>query len=91
MRRRSKARAKTVTLRNFSGKIRRNPNGSVEIVGVGKKTKSRRRNVAAGYVDGAGRFHPLRASYDYSPKRAGEKSPWVRGRAAPKRKARRKK
>ena len=33
---------------------------------------SRRRNVAAGYLDEEGIFHPLRASYDYSASRAGE-------------------
>jgi hypothetical protein len=31
------------------------------------------RNVAAGFVDDDGVFHPIRASYDYSAKRAGEK------------------
>lgn len=29
-------------------------------------------NVAAGFYDEDGYFHPIRASYDYSPKRAGE-------------------
>jgi hypothetical protein len=33
----------------------------------------RSRNVAAGFVDEEGIFHPIRASYDYSRKRAGEK------------------
>lgn len=41
----------------------------------GSKTKNPRRNVEMGYWVGAGgkrRFHPIRASYDYSAKRAGE-------------------
>lgn len=42
----------------FGGSIRANP----------------RRNVAAGFYDDVGVFHPIRASYDYSPARAGEKS-----------------
>jgi hypothetical protein len=32
----------------------------------------RRHNVAAGFYDDEGIFHPLRASYDYSESRAGE-------------------
>jgi hypothetical protein len=31
------------------------------------------KNVAAGFVDEEGIFHPIRASYDYKAKRAGEK------------------
>lgn len=33
----------------------------------------RRRNIAAGFHDEDGYFHPIRASHDYSPQRAGEK------------------
>lgn len=32
-----------------------------------------KRNVAAGFYDEDGIFHPMRASYDYDPKRVGEK------------------
>jgi hypothetical protein len=32
------------------------------------------KNVAAGFVDEDGIFHPIRASYDYKPGRAGEKA-----------------
>jgi len=32
----------------------------------------RRKNIAAGYYDEDGYFHPIRASFDYSPSRAGE-------------------
>jgi hypothetical protein len=46
-----------------------------------KRKNSRRRNVAAGFVDEEGLFHPIRASFDYSGKRAGD---------APKRRAPRK-
>ena len=41
------------------------------------------RNVAAGFYDEDGYFHPIRASYDYSSKRAGEsrkKAPAKKGR-----------
>jgi hypothetical protein len=31
-----------------------------------------RRNIAAGFYDEDGYFHPIRASYDYKPERAGE-------------------
>lgn len=40
----------------------------------GAKNPKRRRNVAAGFYDEEGIFHPLRASYDYDAKRAGERS-----------------
>lgn len=39
-----------------------------------RRNSRRRRNVAAGFVDEEGYFHPIRASYDYSRKRAGEKA-----------------
>lgn len=46
----------------------------------------RRRNVAAGWVEEeTGIFHPIRASYDYSRSRAGERP--LKRRAKPKRKA----
>jgi len=35
--------------------------------------KKGRKNIAAGFYDEDGEFHPIRASYDYSPARAGEK------------------
>lgn len=43
------------------------------------KVNARKRNIAAGFYDEDGYFHPIRASYDYSRKRTGE---------APKRKKR---
>jgi hypothetical protein len=42
--------------------VRKNPSGRFTI----------RRNVAQGFVDSAGVFHPIRASFDYNPIRAGE-------------------
>lgn len=42
---------------------RRNPGGRI----------TPRQNVAAGFYDEDGGFHPIRASFDYSAKRAGEK------------------
>lgn len=45
----------------------------------------RLRNIAAGFYDEDGTFHPIRASYDYSPRRVGEKR-----RASKKKKRKRK-
>jgi hypothetical protein len=43
---------------------------------MARKRRRVRRNIAAGYYgtddDGRYRFHPIRASYDYDPRRAGE-------------------
>lgn len=36
------------------------------------KKRVKRRNIAAGFYDEDGYFHPIRASYDYSPSRAVE-------------------
>jgi hypothetical protein len=63
------ARSRSVSLRGFTGRIRVLPGGGVRIQGRGAAT---RENVAAGFVDEEGIFHPIRASYDYSSKRAGE-------------------
>lgn len=50
--------------------------------------RRRRRNVAAGWVEEeTGIFHPIRASYDYSRSRAGEKPVKKRRAKAKKRKA----
>lgn len=45
-----------------------------------EKNPSRVRNVAMGFVDGSGIFHPIRASGDYSPRAAGEKVSRGRGK-----------
>lgn len=37
------------------------------------KGRKKRRNIAAGFYDEDGYFHPIRASYDYSLGRAGDK------------------
>lgn len=55
------------------------------------------RNIAAGFMDEEGIFHPIRASHDYKPSRAGErpkrktkakakakrrvKNPWIKASA----------
>ncbi len=38
-----------------------------------EKTSARRQNIAAGFHDEDGVFHPIRASHDYDPARVGEK------------------
>lgn len=65
--------------------VRFNENGSVSMdvpgraVNRGRRTNRRRRNIAAGFWDDSG-FHPIRASFDYSRKRAGEKPPKQKAR-----------
>lgn len=48
------------------------------------------RNIAAGFHDEEGIFHPIRASFDYDPSRAGERRA-PKKKAAAKKKAARKK
>jgi hypothetical protein len=43
--------------------VRKNPSGRFTM----------RPNVAQGFVDSKGVFHPIRASFDYNKRRAGEK------------------
>lgn len=61
-----------------------NPHGSMEVSFTGSKRHAeasmrkllkrlkRRSNVEQGFYDRKGRFHPIRASSDYSGSRAGE-------------------
>ena len=63
--------------------------------------KGKRSNIAAGFHDEEGQFHPIRASFDYDPGRAGEsrrkkakakkkkapKPPRKKAKRAPKKKA----
>ena len=75
---------KSIRLHNFTGTVRVNPNKQVEVKGVQipkRKKKNPRKNVAAGFRDEEGVFHPIRASYDYEKSRVGE---------APKKKAKKK-
>ncbi len=60
-----------------------NPYGGPEVIFRGSRknaiSKARKffrqfKNVAAGFYDDLGVFHPIRASYDYDAKRAGEGS-----------------
>ena len=64
-------------------RVKRNPGM------LGELQEKVRRNVAAGFVDSQGIFHPLRASYDYDPIRVGEKDSG-RGRGRKKAKPRKK-
>jgi hypothetical protein len=59
-----------------------NPSSGPEVSFSGSKKKAlpkaskffrRMKNVAAGFYDEDGIFHPIRASYDYSRKRVGER------------------
>lgn len=55
--------------------VRFNDDGTVSLMTDGGgvlSNRGRRRNVAAGFYDEDGYFHPIRASYDYSRSRAGE-------------------
>ena len=47
-----------------------------------------RQNVAAGFHDSEGRFHPIRASFDYDPSRTGEAPKRKKKKKAPKMKRR---
>ena len=60
--------------------VRVNRNGTVDVKVSGATAnklanpkRRKKRNVAAGFFDEDGYFHPIRASYDYSPGRVGEK------------------
>jgi hypothetical protein len=64
--------------KSVGAKVQRNPGGSITIKPL--------RNVAAGFYDEEGIFHPMRASHDYDPSRVGE-----RGRAKSRAKGKRKK
>jgi len=60
-----------------SKRFRRNLIGE-ELMILGNPRRKRgiraRRNIAKGFHDSSGKFHPIRASFDYSPSRAGESS-----------------
>ena len=79
------------TFKLFRGRSS-NPIGTASFFGRSHKAANatgRRylRNIAAGFYDDEGIFHPLRASYDYSAKRAGEGGR-KRSKAKPKRRRR---
>ena len=79
------------TFKLFGGRTQ-NPVGSATFLGKSYKkalAAGRRylRNIAAGFYDSEGIFHPIRASHDYQPYLAGEKAG---RRSRPKRKAKRK-
>lgn len=73
--------------------IRMNEDGKLDIkvsdATAQRLENPRRRNIAAGFVDEDGIFHPIRASFNYAPGRVGEKGkakPAKRKRAKAKRK-----
>ena len=71
-RRRNKVHAGQVGIGRWikASAVRFNRDGSTSV----KRSGARRRNVAAGWVEEeTGIFHPIRASYDYSRSRAGER------------------
>lgn len=59
-------------------KVKVSKSGKIQLMVPGsslkKNPRSKRKNVAAGFYDEDGYFHPLRASFDYSASRAGEKA-----------------
>lgn len=78
----------------LSGGRTQNPVGSATFFGKSYKkalSAGRRflKNIAAGFYDEDGVFHPIRASYDYSSSRAGESRGRTKKRAGRKKKARR--
>lgn len=53
--------------------VRFNSDGTTTVM---VENRGRRRNVAAGWVEEeTGIFHPIRASWDYDPRRSGERRP----------------
>lgn len=64
------AKETRVSLQNFTGTVTRLRNGQVRVSGRGRTT--RKQNVAEGFVDAGGTFHPIRESGDYDATRTGE-------------------
>ena len=64
------AKESRVSLKNFTGTVTRLPNGQVRVSGRGQAT--RKANVAEGFMDSHGTFHPIRHSADYDAVRTGE-------------------
>jgi hypothetical protein len=60
------------------------PRGNYLVIFRPKRRINPHENVAMGFVDGSGVFHPIRASEDYSRAKAGET--WIKRRAAAKKK-----
>jgi hypothetical protein len=88
----SLSKTSRLTAARITGMLRRLPTGSTLIIHKSGKVQAavpnprrRSKNVAAGFYDDEGIFHPIRASYDYKGSRAGESK-----RKGKKRKAKRK-
>lgn len=90
-RRKTRGRRRNLSLKQimagFGGK-RRQANAKTRRRPMRVNRKRHKRNVAAGFYDEDGYFHPIRASYDYSRSRAGE-SGRRRKNSAPRRRRRR--
>lgn len=76
--RKSMGRARA-TFKLFGGRTQ-NPVGTATFHGKSYRAANaagRRylRNIAAGFYDSEGIFHPIRASHDYQPYRVGERGP----------------
>ena len=52
--------------------VKFNDDGTVDVMTESQHNRGRR-NIAAGFYDEEGIFHPIRSSYDYQPRRAGER------------------
>lgn len=60
-------------LRISSGRLRRPATAEeIERTKLGRAGAEMRANIAAGFYDEEGVFHPIRASWDYDPRRVGE-------------------
>ena len=53
--------------------VKFNDDGTVDVMTEAQHNRGMR-NVAAGFYDEDGYFHPIRASYDYDPSRVGERA-----------------
>jgi hypothetical protein len=81
-----KAATSLIPSNYIPAKIRRDPKtGEIKaLVDPSKLKFPKRKNVAAGFYDEFGQFHPLRQSFDYVPSRVGETKRYVKGGAADK-------
>lgn len=59
----ARARGRVKVLRARAGTLR-----------GGRFIPAKRKNIAAGFHDEEGQFHPIRASFDYDPSRGGDKA-----------------
>ena len=67
--------------------VKFNSDGTVDVMTESQHNRGRR-NVAAGFVDEDGTFHPIRSSFDYDPSRVGERAKKRKKKVAKKRRRR---